>query len=127
MTATSIPGSSCTFKIGATVYSAQVTGYDISGDSDLAPIKTLSDKAYPKNDDNDTLNLSYLYDDESGLAGALWTAYKAGTSLSIEAQLGDSKYTGTMYVTAAGSGVTAEGATTGTAAFIGDLTLADVA
>lgn len=127
MTATSVPGSSCTFKIGATVYSAQVTGYEISGESDLAPVKTLSDKAYPKNDDNDTLNLSYLYDDESGLAGALWTAYKAGTSISIEAALGDSDYTGSMYVTSASSSVTADGATTGSATMIGSLAHGDVA
>lgn len=127
MTATSVPGSSCTFKIGATVYSAQVTGYDIQGDSDLAPIKTLSDKAYPKNDDNDTLNLSYLYDDESGLAGALWTAYKSGDAISIEAALGDSKYTGSMYLTSASSSVTADGATTGSASMVGSLTHADVA
>lgn len=127
MSVTTVVGSSCTFKIGATAYSAQVTGYDIQGDSDVAGVKTLTDKAYPKTDDNDSLNLSYMYDDESGLAGALWTAYKAGTSVSLEAQLGDSKYTGTMYVQSCGASVAADGPTTGTAAFIGSLTLADVA
>lgn len=126
MSVNTVVGSSCKFSIGATAYSAQVTGYDISGDADVAPIKTLGDKAYPKTDDNDSLNLSYLYDDESGLAGALWTAKKAGTSVSIEAQLGDSKYSGTMYVQNCSSAVTADGATTGTAVLIGSLDLADV-
>jgi hypothetical protein len=46
--------------------------------------------------------------------------------VSIEAQLGDSKYTGTMYVQSCGSSVNAEGATTGSASLIGALTLADV-
>ena len=67
----------------------------------------------------------FINDDESGLLGDLNTAAIAGTGLTIALVIGDTKWTGTMYVTDLGPSFSADGLTTSSASMIGTLTLAD--
>lgn len=125
MAVISVAGSACTFKVGATAYSAQVTGGSLSVTPNIARTKTLSDTAYPIVDLEHSLSIDYLYDAEDGLVGALNTAAIAGTGLTIELIVGDSKWSGTMYVTDLGPSFSADGVTTGSCSMIGTLALAD--
>ena len=77
MPATAITGSQFTFTYNAVAYSAQVTGGTVSRETSVTRIKTLTDMAYKNTDDNCTLEVSFLYDEETGLVGALNTAQGA--------------------------------------------------
>lgn len=125
MPVVSVAGSACTFKIGATAYSAQVTGGTVTVSPNIARTKTLSDTAYPLVDLVHEASIEFLYDEETGLAGAINTAAIAGTGLSLEIVIGDSKFSGTMYVTDLSPSYSADGVTTSSASFIGTLALAD--
>lgn len=125
MAVVSVAGSACTFKIGATAYSAQVTAGTITVSPNIARTKTLSDTAYPLTDLVHEASVEFVYDEETGLAGAINTAAIAGTGLSLEIVIGDSKFSGTMYVTDLGASYSADGLTTSNASFIGTLALAD--
>lgn len=118
-------GSSCDFKIASTSYSAQVTSGSVTTTPNIARTKTLSDTAYPKVDLVHEANIEFFYDEETGLAGALDTAAVAGTGLTLTIVIGDSKFSGTMYVTSLEHSYSADGAVTSTASFTGSLTLAD--
>lgn len=125
MPATAIAGASFTFTIGATAYSGQVTGGTITRETAVTRIKTLSTYAMATTDDQWTMDVAALYDEEVGLYGALNTAQGAGTSVSVSVVGGDAKWTGTMYVTSAAVTYSADGIATLAASFLGDLTLAD--
>lgn len=125
MAVVSVAGSACNFKIGATSYAAQVTGGNVTVTPNIARTKTLSDTAYPLVDLVHEATIEFVYDEETGLTGAINTAAIAGTGLSLEIVIGDSKFSGTMYVTDLGASYTADGITTANASFIGSLTLAD--
>lgn len=125
MAVTTVVGSSCDFKISSTSYAAQVTSGTVTVTPNIARTKTLSDTAYPKVDLVHEANLEFMYDEETGLAGALDTAAIAGTGLTLTIVVGDSKFSGTMYVTDLSHNYSADGAVTSSASFIGSLTLAD--
>jgi len=125
MAVVSVVGSQCDFKISSTSYSAQVTAGTVTVSPNIARTKTLSDTAYPKTDLVHEASLEFIYDEETGLAGALDTAAIAGTGLSLVIVIGDSKFSGTMYVTDLAHSYSADGMATTSATFIGSLTLAD--
>jgi hypothetical protein len=125
MAVISVAGSAITFTVGATARSAQVTGGSVSVTPSIARTKTLTDTAYPLTDLEHSLSIDFVYDDETGLLGDLNTAAIAGTGLTIALVIGDTKWTGTMYVTDLGPSFSADGLTTSSASMIGTLALAD--
>lgn len=125
MPATAITGSQFTFTYNAVAYSAQVTGGTVSRETSVTRIKTLTDMAYKNTDDNCILEVSFLYDEETGLVGALNTAQGAGTANAISLVGGDAKWTGNMIVSSVSTEFTADGIATCTASLEGALTFAD--
>lgn len=125
MSVTAIKGSQFTVTIGATAYSGQVTGANINRTTPVTSIPTLGDMAYVSGPSDWAVAVDFLYDEETGLYGALNTAQGAGTGLSVAIVGGDAKWTGTMYVSDASVQVTADGVATASANFVGSLTLAD--
>lgn len=125
MAVVSVVGSACDFKIVSTSYAAQVTSGTVTTTPNIARTKTLTDTAYPKVDLVHEADLEFVYDEETGLAGALDTAAIAGTGLALTVVIGDSKFSGTMYVTALSHTYSGDGMATSSASFIGSLTLAD--
>ena len=126
MAVTTITGASFTVKIGSTSYSSQVTDGTVVHTPTISRIKTLGDIAYPQTDNEWSASLNFLYDEETGLLGALNTAAAAGTGLSVEIVGGDAKWTGTMYVNGdLSTSYSADGVATCSASFVGSLTFAD--
>lgn len=126
MSVVSVTGASFTVKVGATAYTAQITDGTVVQTPTISRIKTLGDVAYPQTDKESSASLNFLYDEETGLYGALNTASLTGAGLSIEIVGGDAKWTGTMYVNGDLSvSYAADGVATCSCSLIGSLTLAD--
>ena len=125
MAVTTVKGSACDFKISSTSYAAQVTSGTVTTSPNIARTKTLTDTAFPLVDLVHEADLTFFYDEETGLAGALDTAAIAGTGLSLTIVIGDSKFAGTMYVTSHTVNYSGDGVAESSASFIGSLTLAD--
>lgn len=125
MAVVSITGSQFTVTVGATDYSAQVTAGTITATPNMIRTKTLSDTDYSQSDLVHELSVEFLYDEETGLYGAVNTAAVAGTGLTVTIVGGDAKWTGTMYTTGLETSFAADGVATASGTFIGSLTLAD--
>ncbi len=125
MPVVSVAGSQFTVTIGATAYSAQITGGTITTTSTITRTKTLSDVAYPQTDLMYEAALDYLYDEETGLYGAINTAMQTGTGLTVAIVGGDAKWTGTMYATGNEVKFAADGIAEASVSLTGSLTLAD--
>mgnify|MGYP003338713987 CR=1 FL=1 len=122
----SVAGSAFTVTIGATAYSAQVTKGTINLKNTVTRVKTLTDVAYATTDKDGGLSIEAIYDDETGLLGALTTAMTAGTSVSVTIVGGDTKWTGTaMYVETCDSGFDATNLATISATFTGVMSVTD--
>lgn len=122
----SVAGSSFTVTIGAAAYTAQITSGTISLTNTITRTKTLTDEARMTTDKDGSLSIEALYDDETGLVGALATAAAAGTSVNIVIVGGDTKWTGSvMYVESVESGFEATGIATVSASFSGIMSLTD--
>lgn len=122
----SVAGSSFTVTIGATAYTAQITSGTISLTNTISRVKTLSDTVSYTTDRDGSLSIEALYDDETGLLGALHTAAVAGTSVNIVIVGGDTKWTGTtMFVESVEGGFEATGIATLSASFSGIMALTD--
>jgi hypothetical protein len=125
MPATAITGSQFTFTYNAAAYSAQVTGGTVTRETAVTRIKTLTDMAYKATDDSCTLEVSFLYDEETGLVGALNTAQGTGAANAVSLVGGDAKWTGNMTVSSVSTEFTADGIATCSATLEGALTFAD--
>lgn len=126
MPAVSVAGSAFTVTIGATAYTAQITKGTITLNNTVARTKTLTDVAYATTDKDGSLSIEGVYDDETGLIGALATAAAAGTSVNVVIVGGDTKWTGTaMYVESVDSAFDATGIATVSASFTGLMALTD--
>jgi hypothetical protein len=125
MPATAISGASFTFTINSTAYSGQVTGGTITRETAITRIKTLTDSAVKNTDDNWMMDAAFLYDEETGLYGALNTAQGTGAAVTVAIVGGDAKWTGSMNVSSAAVTYAADGVATVAASFMGTLTLAD--
>jgi hypothetical protein len=127
MTTTAVAGSQILWKFAATAYTSQVTGGSLSTEINIARTKVLDGAAYPKVDASSSASVSLLFDDEAASYGALNTAAIAGTGTAVEWTIGDSKFTGTMYITSLSVDFAADGVTSASCSMIGELfTLADV-
>ena len=126
MSVTTVTGASFTVKFGSTSYTSQITDGTVVQTPTISRVKTLGDVAFPQTDHESSATLNFLYDEETGLLGALNTAAAAGTGLSAEIVGGDAKWTGTLYVNGdLSTGYSADGVATCSASFVGTLTFAD--
>lgn len=127
MAITSIAGSAFTVTIGATAYTSQVVSGTISMQNNLTVTDTLDETAYTVSRVKHEVSLEFLYDTETGLFGALYTAANAGTALTVSIVGGDAKWSGTscMYVSALEGGFETTGPATASCTLVGPLTFAD--
>jgi len=125
MAATAIAGAQFTFTINSTAYSGQITGGTITRETPITRIKTLTDVANPNTDDMWSMDAAFLYDEETGLYGALNTAQGSGSAVTVAIVGGDAKWTGSMNVASSAVTYAADGVATVAASFMGTLTLAD--
>ena len=84
MAVVSITGAEFTVTVASVAYTDQVTSGTITTTPTVTRTKTLGGVAFNQTDLNSTVNLSFLYDDNSGLYDALQTSIAAGTSLAVE-------------------------------------------
>lgn len=125
MPVVNIAGSQFTVTVGATDYSAQVTGGTITSTPTVTRTKTLSDTGYKLTDLMWEVQADFLYDEETGFYGAINTGAIAGTGLTVAIVGGDAKWTGTMYCTGHEVKFASDGVAEASATFMGSLTLAD--
>ena len=125
MPVTAITGAQFTVTHDSVAYTGQVTGLSLQRDTPVTSIRTLSDKARKNTDDNWVGTVDFLYDEETGMYGALNTLQGSGTPSSISYVGGDAKWTGSVYITSVNMSVTADGIATCSCSFEGSLTFAD--
>lgn len=125
MPVTAVTGAQFTVTVSSTAYTSKVTAGSITRTTTVSPIKTLTDRAFPTTDDIHSVELEFLYDEETGLAGVIDTAQAAGNGLSVSIAGADAKWTGTLYVTESSTEFAADGVAMTKAKFTGSLTFAD--
>jgi len=125
MPATSIAGATFTVTVGATDYSAQVTSGTITSTSTITRTRTLDGNAFSQTDLISAINLSFLYDGNTGAFDALQTVVDSGASIAVVVDGGTGTWTGSaMYVESAETTFDATGVAMCTAQFTGVLVFA---
>jgi hypothetical protein len=125
MPATSIAGATFTVTIAATDYSAQVTSGTVTSTSTITRTRTLDGNAFSQTDLISAINLSFLYDDNTGCFDALQTVVDSGASLAVVIDGGTGTWTGAaMYVESAETTFDATGVAMCTAQLTGVLVFA---
>lgn len=128
MTTTVINTATASVKHGSTTVTQQITNLVINQSNTQNRIKTLgAGSAFNQTDSMSTVTFDFLFDDETGLYGALNTFISAGSSESWTFTVGDTKWTGTLYVSGdLALTAPADGEVTCSVTLIGDsLTVAD--
>ena len=125
MAVISITGSQFTVSLAGTAYSAQVTGGTVTTTPTVSRTKTLTDTDYSLTDLLSEVSLDYLYDEETGMYGALETANLTGASVAVIIVGGDAKWTGTMYCTKNETKFAADAVASASCTLVGTLVLAD--
>ena len=98
MSVVSVAGATFTVTLNSTAYTDQVTTGTISIEPVIERTKTLGGVAFTKVDANTTTELEFLYDDTTGMYGALETAAAAGTGVTVSIDGGTGVWTGTAYI-----------------------------
>ena len=125
MPAVSIAGSQFTVTYNSVAVSAQVIEGTITATPTITRTKTLSDTDFQITDLVHEVEVTFLYDEETGFHGAVNTAAIAGTGVTISIVGGDAKWDGTVYCQGLETSFAADGVATSSGSFIGTLTLAD--
>jgi hypothetical protein len=84
MAAVGVAGSTFTVEVGATMYTDQVTTGTVTTTPTITRTKTMGDTNFTPTDINNTVSLSFLYDEDTGMYDALQTAAAAGNYVPIE-------------------------------------------
>ena len=105
MPVVALPGSSFTFKAGATPtdYTIQVRNMSINGAANVIDEFTLGpNQTTVATNTADSVDLDMLYDSDTGAYQALYTAYKALTPIEVEITQGTTghKWTGDAMIVA---------------------------
>ena len=95
MAAVGVTGAVFTVSVGAVQYEDQITSGTINTTPVIVRTKTLSDVAFDQVDLNSTMSLDFLYDEDSGLYGALQTAVAAGSAVAVTVASTAGTWTGT--------------------------------
>lgn len=83
-TPTSIAGALFTVKVGGTAYSHQIMDGAINGSTNIVTEFTLGpNQVDTATSTTDTVSINGLYDGSAGVYDAMWTAYKARTSIFV--------------------------------------------
>jgi hypothetical protein len=94
MPVTHLAGAEFTVKIGATDYTAQITEGSIERTANVVKTKTLGPNTVAtQTDREDSLSVSLLYDEESGLYKALHDATDSLSAVAVEIVGGGGKWT----------------------------------
>jgi len=81
---TSIAGALFTVKVSGTAYSSQIMDGSIDGSTNVVTEFTLGpNQIDTATSTSDTVSINGLYDGSAGIYDALWTAYKARTSVFV--------------------------------------------
>lgn len=94
MPAVSVAGAAFTVEVDTTAYTSQVTTGTITTTPTITRTKTLDDVAFDQTDLNSTMSLDFLYDEESGLYGALQTAIAAANTIAVVVQSATGEWSG---------------------------------
>jgi len=125
MAVVSVAGAAFTVELGVTPYTDQVTTGTITTTPTIVRTPTLGDVSFVQTDLNSTVNLTFLYDEASGMYDALQTAIAAGNDVALEINSASGTWTGaTMYVDSCDITFEATGVATCTANFTGAVTFA---
>jgi hypothetical protein len=84
MAAVSVAGAAFTVDVASVGYEDQVTSGTITTTPTIVRTKTLSSVAFDQTDLNSTMNLEFLYDENSGLYDALQTAIAGGLTVAVD-------------------------------------------
>ena len=126
MPTVSIAGADFTVTVGAVVHSAQVTTGTVTTTSTITRTRTLGPgNAFTQTDLISAVTLSFLYDEDAGLFGALETATNAGTGVVVAITGGGGTWSGSaMYVESVDTTFDATGVATCSTSFTGVVTFA---
>jgi hypothetical protein len=95
MPAVGVTGAVFTVLLSAVQYEDQITSGTINTTPTIVRTKTLGDVAFDQVDLNSTMSLDFLYDEDSGLYGALQTAVAAGSAVAVTVASTAGTWTGT--------------------------------
>ena len=122
MAVVSITGAEFTVTVASVAYTDQVTSGTITTTPTVTRTKTLGGVAFNQTDLNSTVNLSFLYDDNSGLYDALQTSITAGTSIALSIVGDTGTWTGSaVWIDSCETTFEAAGVATCTVSFTGPL------
>jgi hypothetical protein len=125
MAVVSVAGAAFTVDLGATQYEDQITSGTIDTTPTITRTKTLSDVAFDQTDLNSTVSLEFLYDENSGMYGAIQTAIAAGASVAVGIDSATGAWTGAaMHIESANTSFAADGVATCSVSFTGTVTFA---
>jgi hypothetical protein len=125
MAVVSVAGAAFTVTLGVTPYTDQVTTGTITTTPTIVRTPTLGDVSFVQTDLNSTVNLTFLYDEASGMYDALQTAIAAGNDVALDIASATGTWTGAaMYVDSCDVAFEATGVATCTVNFTGTVTFA---
>jgi hypothetical protein len=125
MPAIGVTGAVFTVSIGATQYEDQVTSGTINTTPTIVRTKTLSGVAFDQTDLNSTMTLDFLFDEVTGMYGALQTAIAGAASVAVVVESTSGTWTGAaMLIESADLTYPADGVVTVSTSFTGSVTFA---
>ena len=125
MPAIGVTGAVFTVSIGATQYEDQVTSGTINTTPTIVRTKTLSGVAFDQTDLNSTMTLDFLFDEVTGMYGALQTAISGAASVAVVIESTSGTWTGSaMFIESADLTYPADGVVMVSTSFTGTTTFA---
>lgn len=94
MPVVAVAGAAFTVDVASVGYEAQVTTGTISFEPTVVRTKTLSDVDFTQTDLNTTMSIEFLYDENSGMYEALYTAMAAGNGVAIDVRSASGHWAG---------------------------------
>ena len=122
MPAASIAGSAFTVTFNAAAYTDQVTSGTVTITPTITRTKTLGGNAYSQTDLIGSIELEFLYDDNTGMYTTLETASGSGSSVAVVVDGGTNLWTmAAGYIEELSMEVTADGVATCAVTFTGTI------
>lgn len=94
MPVVAVAGAAFTVDVASVGYEAQITTGTVSFEPTVIRTKTLSDVDFTKTDENCTMSIEFLYDENSGMYEALYTAMAAGTGVAVDVRSASGHWAG---------------------------------
>jgi len=125
MPAIGVTGAVFTVSIGATSYEDQITSGTINTTPTIVRTKTLSGVAFDQTDLNSTMTLDFLFDEATGMYGALQIAIAGAASVAVIIESATGTWTGSaMFIESADLTYPADGVVMVSTSFTGSTTFA---